>query len=100
MNDQAVQDVAMIARKAIDRVIFLEKKMSKKPFESMVAALTTKPEIVKNPVGRKPKNPRRWQGLTEEEIKEIIGPWGEKPIKGYTRKLFDQIEAKLKEKNT
>ena len=45
-----------------------------------------------------PKN--EWQGLTDEEIKEIVGPWGDTPIKGYTRKLFDQIEAKLKEKNT
>jgi hypothetical protein len=44
--------------------------------------------------------PRQWVGLTDEEIKEIIGSWGETPIKGYTRKLFDQIEAKLKEKNT
>ena len=43
--------------------------------------------------------PRQWQGLTDEEIKEIIGPWGDTPIKGYTRKLFDQIEAKLQEKN-
>jgi hypothetical protein len=43
---------------------------------------------------------RPWVGLTDEEIKEIIGPWGDTPIKGYTRKLFDQIEAKLKEKNT
>jgi hypothetical protein len=42
---------------------------------------------------------REWQGLTDEEIKEIIGPWGDTPIKGYTRKLFDQIEAKLREKN-
>jgi hypothetical protein len=42
---------------------------------------------------------RGWVGLTDEEIKEIVGPWGETPIKGYTRKLFDQIEAKLKEKN-
>ncbi len=41
-----------------------------------------------------------WVGLTDEEIKEIIGPWGETPVTGYTRKLFDQIEAKLKEKNT
>jgi len=40
-----------------------------------------------------------WVGLTDEDIKEIIGPWGATPIKGYTRKLFDQIEAKLKEKN-
>lgn len=46
-----------------------------------------------------PASPK-WQGLTDEEIKEIIGPWGETPIKGYTRKLFDLIEAKLKEKNT
>ena len=40
-----------------------------------------------------------WVGLTDDEIKEIVGPWGDTPIKGYTRKLFDQIEAKLKEKN-
>jgi hypothetical protein len=42
---------------------------------------------------------RTWVGLTDEEIKEIIGPWGDTPIKGYTRKLFDQIETKLREKN-
>jgi hypothetical protein len=42
---------------------------------------------------------RGWVGLTDEEIKEIVGPWSETPIKGYTRKLFDQIEAKLREKN-
>jgi hypothetical protein len=41
----------------------------------------------------------QWVGLTDDEIKEIIGPWGNTPIKGYTRKLFDQIEAKLKDKN-
>jgi len=45
------------------------------------------------------KHSQRWVGLTDEEINEIIGPWGHTPIKGYTRKLFDQIEAKLKEKN-
>lgn len=43
---------------------------------------------------------RVWQGLTDDEIKEIVGPWGDTPIKGYTRKLFDQIDAKLREKNT
>jgi len=43
---------------------------------------------------------RTWVGLTDDEIKEIVGPYGDAPIKGYTRKLFDQIEAKLKEKNT
>ena len=42
---------------------------------------------------------REWVGLTDDEIKEIVGPWGDTPIKGYTRKLFDQIEAKLREKN-
>jgi len=42
---------------------------------------------------------KQWVGLTDEEIKEIIGPWGDTPVKGYTRKLFDQIEAKLREKN-
>jgi len=43
---------------------------------------------------------KEWVGLTDEEIKEIVGFWGDTPVKGYTRKLFDQIEAKLKEKNT
>ena len=44
---------------------------------------------------------REWVGLTDEEIKEIVGPYyGDTPIKGYTRKLFDQIEAKSKELNT
>jgi len=42
---------------------------------------------------------RPWKGLTDEEIKEIVGPWGDTPIKGYTRQLFDKIEAKLREKN-
>jgi hypothetical protein len=42
---------------------------------------------------------RKWVGLTDDEIKAIVGPWGSTEIKGYTRTLFDQIEAKLKEKN-
>jgi hypothetical protein len=42
---------------------------------------------------------REWVGLTDEEVKEIVGPYGDTPIKGYTRRLFDQIEAKLREKN-
>ena len=42
----------------------------------------------------------QWHSLTDDEIKEIVGPWGDTPIKGYTRKLFDQIDAKLREKNT
>jgi hypothetical protein len=43
---------------------------------------------------------REWVGLTDDEIKAIVGPWGSTEIKGYTRTLFDQIEAKLKEKNS
>jgi len=43
---------------------------------------------------------RPWVSLTDEEIKEIVGPWGDTPIKGYTRKLIDQIDAKLRENNT
>ena len=42
---------------------------------------------------------RPWVYLTEEHIKEIVGPYA-LPIIGYTRKLFDQIEAKSKELNT
>jgi hypothetical protein len=42
---------------------------------------------------------REWVGLTDEEIKEIIGPWGGEPIKGYTRELIDKIESTLREKN-
>ena len=57
--------------------------------------LTTNPE----PVAYMVEALREWKGLTDDEIKEIIGPWGETPIKGCTRRLFDQIEAKLKEKN-
>ena len=42
---------------------------------------------------------RTWVGLTDDQIKEIVGPWGDTPIKGYTRELIDKIEAKLREKN-
>ena len=43
---------------------------------------------------------RPWVGLTDDQIKEIVGPWGDTPIKGYTRTLIDKINAKLKENNT
>ena len=42
---------------------------------------------------------REWVNLTDDEIKEIIGSWGDTPIKGYTRNLMDQIQDKLNEKN-
>lgn len=39
-----------------------------------------------------------WVSLTDDQIKEIVGPYGG-PIKGYTRALFDKIDAKLRENN-
>jgi hypothetical protein len=39
-----------------------------------------------------------WKYLTDDEIKEIIGSHGD-GIGGYTRELFDKIEAKIREKN-
>ena len=43
---------------------------------------------------------KEWQYLTDDEIKEIIGGYGnEGGIGGYTRSLIDKIEAKIREKN-
>jgi hypothetical protein len=47
---------------------------------------------------RKLQERQQWQYLTDDEIKEIIGSYGD-GIGGYTRELFDKIEAKIKEKN-
>jgi hypothetical protein len=47
------------------------------------------------------KKKKKWQYLTDNEIKEIVGSYGE-PRDGlgaYTRELFDKIEAKIKKKN-
>ena len=41
---------------------------------------------------------KEWQYLTDDEIKEIVGSNGD-GIGGYTRELFDKIEAKIREKN-
>ncbi len=43
---------------------------------------------------------REWQGLTDEEIIELLdyGQYGRVPE--YARNFVDAIEAKLKEKNT
>jgi hypothetical protein len=41
---------------------------------------------------------KEWKYLTENEIKEIVGSYGD-GIGGYTRELFDKIQAKIKEKN-
>jgi hypothetical protein len=43
---------------------------------------------------------KEWQYLTNDEIKEIIGGYGnEGGIGNYTRSLIDKIEAKIREKN-
>jgi hypothetical protein len=41
---------------------------------------------------------QEWQYLTDDEIKEIVGSYGD-GIGNYTRELFDKIEAKIREKN-
>jgi hypothetical protein len=49
---------------------------------------------------RKLEERRVWQYLNDDEIKEIVGKYGNYDgIGGYTRELFDKIEAKIKEKN-
>ena len=40
-----------------------------------------------------------WVGLTDEEIKDIVGRNDPGGIGGYTREIFKKIEDKLKEKN-
>jgi len=41
-----------------------------------------------------------WVGLTDDEIKDIVGRNDSDGIGAYTRKLFKQIEDKLREKNS
>ena len=64
-----------------------------KPKVWMHCPLCNKPSPMPDP------DVREWVYLTDEHIKEIVGPYA-LPIIGYTRKLFDQIEAKSKELNT
>jgi hypothetical protein len=47
-----------------------------------------------------PAAQRKWVGLTDDEIKDIVGRNDPGGIGRYTRDLIDKIEAKLKEKNT
>jgi hypothetical protein len=43
---------------------------------------------------------KEWRYLTDDEIKEIVGGYGnEGGIGGYTRELFNKIEAKIRDKN-
>jgi predicted house-cleaning NTP pyrophosphatase (Maf/HAM1 superfamily) len=49
---------------------------------------------------RKLEERRVWQYLTDDEIKEIIGGYGDEgSIGAYTRTLIDKLEAKIREKN-
>ncbi len=41
---------------------------------------------------------KEWQYLTDEEIKEIVGSYGN-GLGAYVRDLFNKIEAKIREKN-
>ena len=43
---------------------------------------------------------REWVGLTDEDIKDIVGRNDSGGIGAYTREMFKQIEDKLREKNT
>jgi len=40
-----------------------------------------------------------WVTLSDDDIKEIVGPWGDTPIRGYTRKLFDEIDLMYRKRN-
>ena len=42
----------------------------------------------------------QWQGLTDDDIREMLGYGESGYIAEYTRNFVDAIEAKLKEKNT
>ena len=46
-----------------------------------------------------PAPQRPWVGLTDDDIKDIVGRNDSGDLGAYTRKLFKQIEDKLKEKN-
>ena len=46
------------------------------------------------------KQNKPWVGLTDEDIKDIVGRNDSGGIGAYTREMFKQIEDKLREKNT
>lgn len=64
-------------------------ELGKRMFDRLKPLLPIKPVV----------EPRPWVGLTDTELKEIIGGWGDAPITRYTRNFTDRLEAKLKEKN-
>ena len=86
MKEQTIQDVAMIARNAIDKIIELE-RLNKQPTKLMaIPALMEAAGWVRK---------KEWVGLTDEEINKwnIVG---HESLIEFVR----AIEAKLKEKNT
>ena len=118
MKEQTIQDVAMIARNAIDKIIELE-RLNKQPTELMAiptlmeAAGWVRVEKLReeyergvidgmqkqmqssvdravNAMGKK-----KWVGLTDEEIKEFRDAYDIA-----SSDYLKEIEAKLKEKNT
>jgi len=52
--------------------------------------------LVDIPLYTKPQ----WQGLTDDELREMLGYGKSGYIAEYTRNFVNAIEAKLKEKNT
>lgn len=44
--------------------------------------------------------PHQWQGLTDDDIREMLGYGKSGYIAEYTRNFVNVIEAKLKQKNT
>ena len=43
---------------------------------------------------------KEWVGLTDKDIKDVVGRNDSGGIGAYTREMFKQIEDKLREKNT
>ena len=96
----SAKDKAWYTAEEFELVSALRQALAQPEQEPVVGMFEEKlPDQNPPPWVRDYKPKREWVGLTDDEIKEIVGPWGDTPIKGYTRKLFDQIEAKLKEKN-
>ena len=87
-----------LAQPAQEPVVWMGYERGLKMFTAQQRIADAYPEIYTVPLYPSlPQSP--WVGLTDDEIKEIVGPWGDTPIKGYTRELIDKIEAKLKGKN-
>ena len=56
--------------------------------------------MIQRGVDRTTPPKREWVGLTDKDIKDVVGRNDSGGIGAYTREMFKQIEAKLKDKNT